>query len=185
MRYVAALALGCAALAGCGSGHSSKPGSLDSALGVKQVAGLFNAGLTGVIAPTCTPAAIAGNFDCSAEPILGPCTPGTTGPCASRLAPAKVWFDCFPDTGGSVQWMCQLVRPPAGVPVFTTRAQKAAAKHATWQCKTYNADHVRIGPFLIATNDPHGPVEQRGGAMTFAAAQVLAHQLNLKLTDGC
>ena len=51
----------------------------------------------------------------------------------------------------------------AGVPVFTTKAQKAAPKHAVWECKTLNADHIRIGPFLIATNDPHGPTEQRGG----------------------
>jgi hypothetical protein len=77
------------------------------------------------------------------------------------------------------------VSPPAGVPVFTTKAQKAAPKHAVWECKTLNADHIRIGPFLIATSDPHGPTEQRGGAMTFDDAQLLAKQLGLKLTNGC
>lgn len=179
------LAVGCAALAACGTSHSSKPSSLEGALGVKQVAGLFNVGLTGVLAPVCTPAAIAGNFHCSAQPILGPCTAGTTTPCASRLAPTKVWFDCFPNVGGTVKWMCQLVGAPPGAPVFTTRAQKAAAKHAIWQCKTFNADHIRIGPFLIATSDPHGPKEQRGGAMTQDDAAKLAGQLHLKLTISC
>ena len=177
-------------IAGCGSsgdsgGGAPKPTSLESALGVKQVAGLFNVGLTGVIAPRCTPAAISGNFDCSAQPILGPCTPGTTGPCSSQLAPTKIWFDCYPDVGGTVKWMCQLVRAPAGVAVFTTKAQKTATKHAIWQCKTYNADHIRIGPFLLATDDPHGPIEQRGGAMTQDAAGMLARQLHLRLKISC
>jgi len=179
------VAVGCAALAACGTSHSSKPSALEAALGVKQVAGLFNVGLTGVLAPVCKPAAIAGNFDCSAQPILGPCTAGTTAPCASRFAPTKVWFDCYPNAGGSVKWMCQLVDPPQGARVFTTKAQRAAAKHAIWQCKTYNADHVRIGPFLIATSDPHGPKDQRGGAMTQDAAGKLARQLHLKLTVTC
>ena len=181
-----ALVAGCfVGLAGCGGGKSSSPSSLEAALGVKQVAGLFAGRLDGVLGPVCTPAAIAGNFSCSAQPILGACAPSTTGPCASPLAPAKVWFDCFPDTGGTVKWDCQLVSPPPGVPVFTTRAQKAAPKHAVWTCKTFNADHERIGPVLIVTNDPHGPKEQRGGAMTIESAQLLAKQLGLKLTNGC
>jgi hypothetical protein len=190
VAYLALLAAFCAALAGCGvggngGGGGSKPATLESALGVKQVAGLFNVGLAGVIAPTCTPAAISGNFDCTAQPILGPCTAGTTGPCSSRLAPTKIWFDCYPDVGGTVQWMCQLVRPPVGVAVFTTKAQKSAPKHAIWQCKTFNADHIRIGPFLIATDDPHGPIEQRGGTMTQVDAAKLAGQLHMKLTISC
>jgi hypothetical protein len=193
VAYLALLAACCAALAGCGgSGGSSsstsagsKPTSLESALGVKQVAGLFNVGLTGVIAPQCTPAAISGNYDCTAEPILGPCTAGTTGPCSSRLAPTKIWFDCYPDVGATVQWMCQLVRAPAGVSVFTTKAQRSAQKHAIWQCKSFNADHVRIGPFLLATDDPHGPIEQRGFTMTQDDAAKLARQLHLKLTVDC
>jgi hypothetical protein len=185
VRQLAVLAVGCAALAACGSSHSPKPASLESALGVKQVAGLFDVGLAGVIAPVCTPGAVSGNFHCSAQPILGPCTAGTSGPCASRLAPTKIWFDCFPDVGGSVPWMCQLVSPPVGVPVFTTKAQKAAPKHAIWQCKTFNADHIRIGPFLIATGDPHGLKEQRGGAMTQVVAAALAAQLHLKLKIDC
>jgi hypothetical protein len=178
----------CVALAGCGGsggGGGSKPTSLESSLGVKQVAGLFNVGLTGVIAPECTPAAISGNFDCTAQPILGPCTAGTAGPCSSKLAPTKIWFDCYPDTKGAVPWMCQLVAAPAGVGVFTTKAQKAAPKHAVWECKTFNADHIHIGPFLIATDDPHGPTEQRGYAMTQDAAGALARQLHLKLTISC
>jgi hypothetical protein len=183
---LALLATCCVALAGCGGGGGgSKPASLESALGVKQVAGLFNVGLTGVIAPTCTPAAIAGNFDCNAQPILGPCTAATTGPCSSRLAPTRIWFDCYPDVGGTVQWTCQLVRPPIGVAVFTTMAQKTARKHAIWQCKSLNADHVPIGPFLVATEDPHGPIEQRGGDVTQVAAAKLAGQLHLRLKIAC
>jgi hypothetical protein len=190
VAYLALLAACFAALAGCGGGGDSadggsKPTSLESALGVKQVAGLFDVGLTGVIAPACTPAAISGNFDCTAQPILGPCTAGTTGPCSSQLAPTKIWFDCYPDVGGAVPWMCQLVRAPAGVSVFTTKAQRSAPKHAVWQCRTYNADHIRIGPFLIATADPHGPIEQRGGAMTEDDAAKLAGQLHMKLTVSC
>ncbi len=138
-----------------------------------------------MIAPACTPATIAGNFTCSARPILGPCTAKTTGPCASPLAPTKVWFDCFPDKAGTRPWMCQLVSPPAGASVFVTKAQKAAPKHAVWVCKTFNADQERIGPFLIETGDPHGPTEQRGGTMTVEAAQLLAKQLGLKLTTSC
>ena len=104
-----------------------------------------------------------GNFGCSARPILGPCAPAMTGPCASRLAPTKVWFDCFPSVGrGRESGRASSCSPPAGVSVFTTRAQKASPKHAVWECKTLNADHIRIGPFLIATNDPHVPTEQRG-----------------------
>ena len=152
---------------------------------MKQVTGLFDAGLTGVIAPTCSPAAISGNFHCSATPILGPCAAGSTGPCASPLAPTRVWFDCFPDAGGGMEWMCQLVSPPAGAPVFTTKAQRSAPKHAIWECRTFNADHVRIGPFLIATSDPHGPQEQRGGFVTWDGATALAKRLDLKLTNGC
>jgi hypothetical protein len=38
----------CVGLAGCGGGKSSSPSSLESALGVKQVAGLFTGGLEGV-----------------------------------------------------------------------------------------------------------------------------------------
>jgi hypothetical protein len=192
VAYLALLAMCCAALAGCGgSGSSSsssggsKPTSLESALGVKQVAGLFDVGLTGVIAPQCTPAAISGNFDCTAQPILGQCTAATSGPCSSKLAPTKIWFDCYPDVGGTVQWMCQLVRAPAGVSVFTTKAQKAAPKHAIWQCKSFNADHIRIGPFLVATDDPHGPIEQRGYTMTQDDAAKLAHQLDMRLTISC
>jgi hypothetical protein len=186
VAYLALLATCCIALAACGGGGGGpKPTSLESALGVKQVAGLFDVGLTGVIAPACTAAAIAGDYHCSAQPILGPCTAGTPGPCSSRLAPTRIWFDCFPDVGGTVQWMCQLVSPPAGAPVFTTRAQKAARKHAIWQCKTFNADHIRIGPFLIATDDPHGLREQRGGAITEDAAAALARQLDLKLKISC
>lgn len=186
VAYLGLPAACCVGLAGCGGGGAgSKPTPLESALGVKQVAGLFDAGLTGVIAPSGTPGAIAGDFHCSAQPILGPCTAGTSGPCSSRLAPTRIWFDCFPDVGGTVQWMCQLVSPPAGAPVFTTKAQKAARKHAIWQCKTFNADHIRIGPFLVATDDPRGPKEQRGGAMTEDAAASLAAQLQLKLKISC
>jgi len=190
VAYLTLLAACCVVIAGCGGsggsgGGGSKPTSLESALGVKQVAGLFDVGLTGVIAPQCTPAAIPGNFDCTAQPILGPCTAGTSGPCSSHLAPTKIWFDCYPDVGGTVQWMCQLVRAPVGVSVFTTKAQKAARKHAIWQCKTFNADHLRIGPFLLATDDPHGPIEQRGGAMTQGDAGKLAGQLGVKLKISC
>ena len=190
VAYLTLLVVGCAALAACGGGSGgggggSKPTSLESALGVKQVAGLFDVGLTGVLAPKCTPAAISGNFDCTAQPILGPCTAGTSGPCSSRLAPTKIWFDCYPDVGGTVQWMCQLVRAPEGVGVFTTNAQRTAPKHAIWQCKSFNADHIRIGPFLIATDDPHGPIEQRGFAMTQDDAGKLARRLHLRLTISC
>jgi hypothetical protein len=186
VAYLALLATCCIALVGCGGGGGgSKPTSLESALGVKQVAGLFNVGLTGVIAPACSAGAISGDFHCDAQPILGPCTAATSGPCSSRLAPTRIWFDCFPDVGGSVRWMCQLVSPPPGAQVFTTKAQKTARKHAIWQCKTFNADHIRIGPFLIATDDPHGPKEQRGGAMTEDAAAALAGQLHLKLAISC
>jgi hypothetical protein len=188
---VALLAACCVAVAGCGGGGSKSSGSgsssssLEAALGVKQVAGLFTDSLEGVIGPACTPAAIAGNFHCSAQPILGPCTAATSGPCKSPLAPTKIWFDCFPDTGGADQWSCQLVAPPAGVSVFTTKAQKAAPKHAVWICQAFNADHQRVGPVWIATNDPHGPMQQRGESMTIEAAKVFAKQLGLKLTNGC
>jgi len=187
LACLAALAAVCATLAACGGGGSgSKPTDLEAALAVKQVAGLFAPdGLEGVFAPACTPAAIEGNFDCSAKPILGPCTAQTTGPCRSRLAPTRVWFDCFPQTGGTVDWSCQLVEPPAGTPVFTTAAQKAAPKHAVWFCRAFNADHKKIGPFFLATDDPHGPLEQRGGAMSVDQAQQLAQQLKLRLTVEC
>jgi hypothetical protein len=177
----------CAAIAGCGGGggKSSSSSSLEAALGVKQVAGLFTGGLNGVIAPVCDPAAVTGNYNCTAQPILGPCTASTQGPCASPLAPTKIWFDCFPDKGGADQWSCQLVSPPAGTSVFTTKAQKAAPKHAVWICQAYNANHERVGPLWIATNDPHGPMQQHGESMTIEAAAVLAKQLGLKLTNGC
>jgi len=176
----------CATLAACGGGGSgSKPADLESALAVKQVSGLFAPGLDGVIAPSCTPAVIPGNFRCTAEPILGPCTPQTKGVCDSRLAPTRVWFDCFPDSGGDADWSCQLVDPPPGAKVFTTAAQRAAPKHAIWVCRTLDADGNKIGPFFIATNDPHGPTEQQGGAMSVDQAQLLALRLRLKLTVDC
>jgi hypothetical protein len=182
---IALLVLCCAALAACGSGHKSNDKTIEGALGLKEVAGLFTTGLTGVTDPACTPSAIPGNYHCSAKPVLGPCTAGASGPCDSRLAPARVWFDCFPDTSGTAKWSCQLVPPPAGVSVFTTKALKAAPKHAIWVCKAFNADHLRIGPFLIATTDPHGPTEQRGGYVSYVDARALATRLGLKLTNGC
>ena len=79
----------------------------------------------------------------------------------------------------------QLVDPPPGTKVFTTAAQKAAPKHAIWACRTLDADGNKIGPFFVATNDPHGPTEQQGGAMSVDQAQVLAQRLGLKLTVDC
>ena len=185
--YLAIATVACVTLAACGGGGSGSTATdLESALAVKQVGGLFAlGGLNGVIAPSCTSTAVSGNFRCTAEPILGPCTPETKGPCSSRLAPTRVWFDCFPDSSGGVKWSCQLVDPPPGTKVFTTAAQKAAPKHAVWVCRTLNADGKKIGPFSVATNDPYGPTEQQGGAMSVDQAQVLARQLGLRLTVDC
>ena len=180
------LAACCGALAACG-GSSSNASSLESALAARHVATLFAAGgLAGVKSATCVASPVlAGDFSCTARPVYRPCSASTKGPCASRLAPTEVWIACFPDQGAAVRWMCQLVRPPAGVPVFTTAAQRAAPKHGLWQCKAFNADHIRIGPFFLATNDPHGPLEQRGGDMTVGAARALASRLHLRIVVDC
>jgi hypothetical protein len=180
----------CAALAGCGGGHSSSGSSspIVSALESKQVATLFDGkGLAGVRSVSCTSAAgLSGYYHCTATPVLGPCSDSSSGPCDSPLAPTKIWFDCFPNQSGADQWTCQLVSPPAGVNVFTTAAQRAAPKHGIWECKAYNADRQKIGPFLLATTDPHGPVEQRGqGDVSLAMAHQMAAQLHIKLIEVC
>jgi hypothetical protein len=184
----AALAVSCLALSACG-GHSSSAsgsGSIESDLLSKQVAGLFAAnGVAGVSSPVCTASStLPGDFSCTAKPVLGPCTAKSAGFCRSPLAPTKVWFDCFPSTGKD-PYMCKLVSPPAGVSVFTTAAQKAAPKHVIWKCLTINQARQKIGPILVATNDPHGPVEQQGEYMTLSAAQGAARQLHLKLVEDC
>jgi hypothetical protein len=185
---LAALAVSCLALSACG-GHSSSAsgsGSIESDLAGKQVAGLFAAnGVVGVTAPVCTASTtLPGDFSCTAKPVLGPCTAKSTGFCRSPLAPTKVWFDCFPNTGKD-PYTCKLVNPPAGVSVFTTAAEKAAPKHGIWKCLTLNQAKQNIGPFLLATNDPHAPVEQQGSYMTLSAAQVTAKQHHLTLVKDC
>jgi hypothetical protein len=182
----AALAVCCLALSACGGGHPSSAGSIDSALLSKQVAGLFAAnGVSGVESPDCTASStLPGDYDCTARPVLGPCDSKSTGFCRSPLAPTRVWFDCFPSKGKD-PYACQLVGAPAGVSVFTTAAQKAAPKHGIWKCLTLNQDEDKIGPFLLATSDPHGPVEQRGEYMTLSAARSVARQLHLALVKDC
>lgn len=175
----------CGLLAGCG-GHEAPTGStLQSALVGKNVEGLFTTGLVGVQGPVCTPSTLAGNFNCTATPIYAACTPETVGPCASRLAPAEVWIDCFSQPKETDQWSCQLADPPAGTSVFTTAAQRAAPKHAIWQCANVNVAQQKIGPFLIATNDPHGPTQQVGSSITQEQAQALAAKKHLKLAVDC
>ena len=183
-RRLAAL-LAVAALAGCGGGHGVS--SLDSALAATHVATLFSpSGLAGVKAPQCTAAPVLkGDFNCTATPVYRPCTAKPTGPCASKLAAPRVWLQCFSISRAGFSWTCDLVAPPVGAAVFTTPALRAAPKHGVWQCKNLNVAQEKIGPFLLATADPHGPVEQEGGYMTLAKARGLAARLHLKLVDDC
>src|SRR5262249_4080251 len=143
--WVLLLVLGTVVLAGCGGGGSSRSG-IEAALLDGKVADIFSPSqLAGGKSPVCTASkTLPGDYDCSAVPILRPCTSATTGPCDSPLAPAQVWMQCFPLTSGAFAWSCTLVEPPPGTPVFTTPAQKAAPKHGIWLCRALNKDGERV-----------------------------------------
>jgi hypothetical protein len=137
--------------------------------------------------PVCTPSkTLADDFDCTAIPVYHACTASTPGPCASPLAAARVWMQCFPYSHAGFHWSCTLVDPPPGTPIFSTSAQKAAPKHGVWECRALTEGGDKIGPFFLATSDPHAPMQQEGaGYMTLVAARALAGQLHVKLVNLC
>jgi hypothetical protein len=188
MRKTVLLAVCVLLIAGCG-GKKATPASVASAIGSKNVASLFkkSTGLEAVRDVTCTESAISGNFSCTGTPTFVTCRPGSgpAVPCASTTAPTKAWVACFPNEKTGPKLDCRLENPPAGLNVFVTAAQRAAAKVATWRCVDLDYDGNAIGPLTISIAKSFGPVETEPNAMSKAHARVVALAMHLPLRTHC
>ena len=188
MRKALVVALGICVLAGCG-GKRTTAASVASAIEAKNVASLFKpiTGLTAVGSVTCTPSAISGNYACTGTPTFVTCrTAGKPSvPCASATAPTKAWIGCYPNAATGPKLDCRLESPPAGLDVFVTPSQRAAAKVATWRCVNVDYEGNPIGPFTISIAKTFGPVETEPNAMTETRARAFARTLRLTLHTHC